>query len=110
MNDISIAVNNTNVLVKANPVSAKSVEFPDGQAVALDGPLTITKESGDGALTTDPEKPLEFIAVTDPTKPGDTVYAVAGRDASGNIKSGKVTVTVTLALDDLGLTAEQVAK
>jgi hypothetical protein len=105
MADITKSLQDTQkTVITARPRSAKTDLYPDGQPVALDGPLTVVKDSGDGSFVQDPAKPNEFEAIAGENE-GDTVFTVTGKDASGNTKTSKVTLTVALALDDLELSA-----
>jgi hypothetical protein len=67
MLELSIT-NEQKIKVTCNPVTAA------GQAVALDGPITVDVQSGDGTVELDPDG-LSFSLISGEL-PGDTVYVV----------------------------------
>lgn len=99
------------VMVHAHPHSAATADFPSGQPVALAGPLTVVKESGDGDFKQDSAVPGD-LEVLSGSVAGDSIFTVTGTDAAGNSTSDRVILTVTLfvppvpPLASLGLTAD----
>jgi hypothetical protein len=79
------------VPITANPQTGS------GQPAQLEGPLTVTVESGDGSVEQDPSTPLEFNAVSGSVA-GDTVFLVQGdADLGAGVVTieDRVTLTVT---------------
>ena len=73
------------------PVTAAPVTASGGPA-QVDGPLTVTVQSGEGTFTQDPGSPLSFYAVSGET-PGTTVYLVS---ADADLGAGVVTIEDTV--------------
>ena len=100
---LSIAcTNEEKVTVTAAPVTAS------GRPAAVDGPLRVTVQSGDGTFEQDPAKPLSFKAVSGEAL-ADTVYLVeADADLTGEVELIQDTVTLTVSgakAKNFGLTA-----
>lgn len=68
-----------------------------GKPASLDGPLTITVQSGDGLVEQDPATPLQFKAVSGDAL-GDTVYLVEGdADLGAGVETISDLVTLTVS-------------
>lgn len=67
---------------------------PEKNPTTIDGPLTITVQSGDGTFSQDPAKPLEFKAISGAFL-ADTVYLVSG---DGDMGAGVATIQDTVTL------------
>jgi len=94
---LSVACTNAQkVTVTATP---KSIS---GRPATLDGPLTVTVQSGDGTVEQDPAAPLSFKAVSGEA-PGTTVYLVEG---DADLGAGVVTIQDTV---ELTVTSENAA-
>ena len=81
---LSIAsTNEEQVPVTAAPVTAS------GRPAQVDGPLTVTVQSGTGTVLQNAAEPLVFRAVSG-DEPGDTTYLV---EADADLGAGTVTIS-----------------
>jgi hypothetical protein len=87
--------NEEKVLVTATPRTAS------GKPAQVDGPLTISVQSGEGTFTQDAASPLSFFAVSGDNG-GDTVYNVS---ADADLGAGVVEITDTVTLTVTSATA-----
>lgn len=89
------------------PVTAVPVT-KTGRPARLDGPLTVTVQSGTGTVVQSPTNPLSFDVVSG-DEPGDTVYVVKGdADLGAGVVELSDTVTLTVGganASNIGLTA-----
>jgi len=96
---LAIASNNEQqVVVTAVPVTSS------GRPAPVDGPLTVTVQSGSGTVFQDPATPLSFKAVSGDDA-GETVYLV---EADADLGAGRVTISDTVVYTVTSATAQAV--
>lgn len=82
------------ILIDMHPASA------DGKDAVPEGPIVITKDSGDGDWRQNSTTPLEFEVVAG-IAAGDSVFSVRGHSKGAPDVVEKVTLSVTLAAPPL---------
>jgi hypothetical protein len=75
-----------------------------GRPAQVDGPLTVTVQSGDATAVQDPAEPLSFFAVSS-DNPGTTVFQV---DADADLGAGIVTISDIVTYTVAGAAAANV--
>ena len=89
--------NEEQVLVIASPVTGGTPPRP----AQVQGALRISVQSGTGTFTQDPDRPLEFQAVSG-DEPGETVYVIA---ADADLGEGETLIQDTVTLTVSGANA-----